>query len=186
MKSKKLGAGVGFVWMLGALFAWASGCGPTDEERIAALCDEMCDCRGGCSDSARTDCQNGGESLRDDSEDAGCRDTWEEYIVCLEGDMTCVEGQPNPGSCVTVLQDLVLCQSAAKSPCEDPSAAITGFYEECGVDPPALPSDCTEASQAELECKVSCQNEPSCEVLTGEDAAGKAAYDDCFAACEGG
>lgn len=113
MKSKKLGAGVGLVWMLGALFAWASGCGPTDEERIAALCDEMCDCRGGCSDSARTDCLNGGESLRDDSEDAGCRDTWEEYIVCLEGNMTCVEGQPNPGSCVTVLQDLV---SIARSP----------------------------------------------------------------------
>lgn len=187
MKTNRLGGGMGFVWMLAAIVAGASGCGGTsDEQRIAALCEEMCDCNGGCSDGERTDCTNGGESLRDEASAAGCSDTWNEYILCLDENMTCGPTGPDPGPCLSIAEELDTCQDLAQSPCEDLSATIQGLYEECGLAPPDLPADCTAAAQTELECKVGCQAEPSCHVLTGEDAEGKATFDACYSACDGG
>lgn len=192
MKNLRLGGWLAVVSALVGMVAAGSGCdgdGDPKEETgptIAAICDAMCECKEGCSESEHADCVAGGEDLRDDAKAAGCGEIWEEYILCLEDGMTCGPSGPEPGSCISSLNELTACEDAAEGPCEDLLTAIYGYHEECGAAPPDLPAECSEDSEKELKCKASCQTESDCAALSGEDAEGKAAFDACYASCDGG
>lgn len=180
------------VCALGAA-AGALGCGgpvppsmqsTTDAQRIAAICDAMCDCKG-CSESEAQDCVNGGESQQADAAAAGCASLWEDYAICLDEHLVCDAGSPMPGQCASRLADLDLCVEAGKPACDDLRTQVTGYFEECGVGAPEMPATCSGADQQLLECKVACLSPPhSCDAITGVDAEGKKQIDDCLGACE--
>ena len=190
MKTIWLGARMGFVCALGALAFAMSGCDGDDDPEptgpsIDALCDEMCECRGGCSESEKTDCVNGGEDLKKEADGAGCGDTWDEYLVCLDENMTCGANGPEPGSCISILEELETCTEPQLNPCQDLQQTIDGFYNECGVGTIDTPQDtCEPDTQSGLECRLGCLSGSSCPAIAEEDAALAAELQGCISACE--
>ncbi len=167
-----------------------SGCDGGDPEEdtgpsIAAICDAMCECRGGCSESEKTDCVNGGESLEKEADAAGCGDTWDEYLVCLDDNMVCGANGPEPGSCTSLMEELDVCTEPELTVCQAIQQDIDGIYNECGVatlEP--TEGDCDSATQALLECRVGCVSGASCPAISEEDAALAAELQGCLSACE--
>ena len=191
MKRSWLVARLGIVGALGAMLTAFVGCDGGDPDpdtgpSVSAICDKMCECKGGCGASEKKDCVTEGEALEQRSKEGGCSDTWIEYKECLDENMTCTAGGPDPGSCGSFLEGLSACWGSTEDPCEELQAGINEAYEECGVaslDTPA--AECTEARKQELGCRLTCLLESaSCPAISGEDANGAAALEECLSSCE--
>lgn len=191
MKKSWLVARLGLVGIFGAAAAATGGCGgdgdpnPTGPS-IAAICEKMCECKDGCSESEQKDCVEEGERLEKKSDEGGCPDTWVEYKECLDENMVCTASGPDPASCEVLTQELGACWVKTEDACEDLAADVNGFYQQCGVAQTPTPiAECTDARITLLNCRLGCLTEASsCDAISEEDPEGAAVLNQCLSGCE--
>src|SRR5690242_7249809 len=107
-----------------ALFLGASavalgpaGCGPSS----GSLCNKVCDCTG-CSEVEQDDCVDTLDDARKAASKKGCGDKYDDYLSCIDGELTCVEDHLDADGCELEAEEVGECMngSLATLPGADP------------------------------------------------------------------
>ncbi|MCA9621314.1 MAG: hypothetical protein KC731_19965 [Myxococcales bacterium] len=169
-----------------ALFfpAACGGASPT------ALCDRVCDCTG-CSDSERDDCVDTLDDAQRRAENAGCGDAYDDYLSCIDGELTCLDGKVDADGCESEAEAVADCGGGivggVGNACEAAANRIIAKFDSCGIDTSGSSggggAECSAALGAQAQCLADCVEATSCATLQGTDQAGLQEYSSCVAAC---
>lgn len=159
------------------LAAVPGGCGGPP---FRQFCEKFCECSGEmCAASDIDECVVEIQEIRDAAVAEGCGTLFDAALGCY-AEISC----STPDACDDEEDLYEQCGSGQVTECDDEVAGINGTIEGCGSDQPLFAAgDCTADELAALQCQEGCFNNASCEALTGEDAAGKTAFDQCLMAC---
>ncbi len=65
---------------------------------IEDICQRSCECLGNC-ETQQAECEANGKAYEKLSDELGCRDAWDDYVSCLDENLTCTNGDVNQNVC---------------------------------------------------------------------------------------
>ena len=178
---------------LGALFAFASlflhaACGGATP---GSICDQICECQGGCTDSERETCVEGVREQKFIAINASCGDQFQIYADCVDGAVSCVGSSVAVQGCEQPQTSLETCIGAPTvlpvgNACDRAVRRIIDHYASCGIpiaEPVEAPSR-SEQLATSTSCIADCVEVASCGALTGTDPDGSVEFADCITVCD--
>ncbi len=168
----RLVGGVGFAAWGFAVMSSMAACGTTS----ASLCDRVCECMG-CSESERTSCVDDLDDAAKAAGDQGCEDTYDEYLGCIDDQLTCVGDRVEADGCDAEAQAFAECTNGAFPGFGDPCSVLSDRFAACdgGSTGQVGEAQCTQAQQVCAACFLSSGKDLCTELL---DIA-----NDCVDAC---
>ena len=85
--------------------ALLAGCGPS----LSGLCEDKCECTGGCSDRDAELCVDNLEDAELSAEYEGCEDQFDEAISCIDDEFVCDGDNVDISGCSRPLENLRKC-----------------------------------------------------------------------------
>ncbi|MEZ4300616.1 MAG: hypothetical protein R3B70_37105 [Polyangiaceae bacterium] len=74
------------------------------------MCEQFCACGQECVESSRALCIEGGKEQQERAETAGCADTFDAYLTCLDENFECTGGGPQlPPECESLADEISTC-----------------------------------------------------------------------------
>lgn len=162
----------------------SGGCGGVT---VASVCQEICACRR-CTSNDLADCEKDGKQAEDQAEGAGCGDQFDDFVVCVKGNIRCEEEEPSFGDCAAEAEVLAKCTKGV-NPLLDPCKVAADKITTClnissgsggGGEPPP---DCN----GQTACVAACINAATCEELqdafNGQPTPQSQPFIDCVTNC---
>jgi hypothetical protein len=75
----------------------------------SALCDQVCDCTGDCSDNDREECYDDIDDAQREADAEECGSEYDDYISCLNSEFECRDGRVDADGCGPERDDVQDC-----------------------------------------------------------------------------
>jgi hypothetical protein len=107
-------------------------------------CNRLCDCNK-CTDEERGTCTDDITNLEDEALEKSCKEEFNTYITCLNGDASCTEGDYDTSVCFAEETDVTDCLKPPPPPCMTTNNGV--------CDEPEGMNTCAEGTDA-MDCML--------------------------------
>jgi hypothetical protein len=125
---------------------------------ISDVCERAAECEGYTQERV-DDCIEEGEKLERAADNAGCGDTWDDYVDCIDANLVCEDGDAEVDGCDAEEKALTQCGTTTSPPEDDGACGFTCPESGCVCDfGPATGQACCDSNS--MTCEIE-----SCDTL---------------------
>lgn len=170
-----------FALSLVPVFGLTPGCGGAS---ASGVCQEICACQG-CTTKDLNDCEDEEAAAAEKADEAGCGGEFDDYVVCLEDNLSCRDENAADKACNGILEQVNGCMKGTGIIFGDPCKAAANHLAECvGADVGGGDGGDCKGNQA---CTAACINAASCDALNelfnGQQGPNSQPVLDCLTSC---